>query len=276
MYFLPNEIWDYMGYQQFWRNKTGTNGIFTYSNFYTYDLVNIFGRLKRMVSITADPLATVHLLSIGLILMYFNRKQYYMSKLFVIIGIVLGVSKGSLVIIVTTILVYIYCCKSTKQLKIFLWVVGVCAVVVFNSQMNEYVDDLTVNTAVGNHYLSFRYGLENMTLFGNGLGMAGYTASAMGSAIVEKEYSESFFAVLSAQLGLVGVLLLYGFLSMICFNMAKEYKKNKEISYVLGIACIFSIMLESVVSSSSISMLGSGVFFVVAGLINRCNFGEEE
>lgn len=38
----------------------------------------------------------------------------------------------------------------------------------------------------------------------------------------------------------------------------------------------FSIMLESVVSSSSISMLGSGVFFVVAGLINRCNFVEEE
>lgn len=108
-----------MGYQQFWRNKTGTNGIVTYSNFYTYDLVNIFGRLKRMVSITADPLATVHLLSIGLILMYFNRKQYYMSKLFVIIGIVLGVSKGSLVIIVTTILVYIYCCKSTKLLKNF-------------------------------------------------------------------------------------------------------------------------------------------------------------
>ena len=270
MYFLPNKIWDYMGYQQFWRNKTGTNGIVTYSNFYTYDLVNIFGRLKRMVSITADPLATVHLLSIGLILMYFNRKQYYMSKLFVIIGIVLGVSKGSLVIIVTTILVYIYCCKSTKLLKKFLWVVGVCTVVVFNSHMNEYVDGLTVNTAVGNHYSSFRYGLENMTLFGNGLGMAGYTASAMGSVIVEKEYSESFFAVLSAQLGLVGVLLLYGFLSMICFNMAKEYKKTKEISYVLGIACIFSIMLESV------SMLGSGVFFVVAGLINRCNFVEEE
>lgn len=276
MYFLPNKIWDYMGYQQFWRNKTGTNGIVTYSNFYTYDLVNIFGRLKRMVSITADPLATVHLLSIGLILMYFNRKQYYMSKLFVIIGIVLGVSKGSLVIIVTTILVYIYCCKSTKLLKKFLWVVGVCTVVVFNSHMNECVDGLTVNTAVGNHYSSFRYGLENMTLFGNGLGMAGYTASAMGSVIVEKEYSESFFAVLSAQLGLVGVLLLYGFLSMICFNMAKEYKKTKEISYVLGIACIFSIMLESVVSSSSISMLGSGVFFVVAGLINRCNFVEEE
>lgn len=94
--------------------------------------------------------------------------------------------------------------------------------------MNEYVDGLTVNTAVGNHYSSFRYGLENMTLFGNGLGMAGYTASAMGSVIVEKEYSESFFAVLSAQLGLVGVLLLYGFLSMICFNMAKEYKKPKK------------------------------------------------
>lgn len=271
IYIIPNTMWDKIGFQTFWNNKNNTSGVvFKYANFYTYDLNKLFGRIKRLVSFTADPLASVHIITLGLILSMFYKNKSYMLKVLLLIALILGVSKGAIVILFCAVVVTIYMKMNSVIGKRIINGGVLAGGGVFFIVMREYMNSLTKNTATGNHYSAFLNGIQDMTFFGKGLGTAGYSVGATGAQI-SSDYTESFFAVLSAQLGFVGIVVVYGFVIFAAWKAMRLYKASKDNKHIIAAICVVSIAVESLFSSSSVSMVGSGIYFVVAG--NILNLG---
>lgn len=262
IWFLPDNIWENMGYGEYWHNKYGTTK-YSYSNFYTYD----FGpKLKRMVSIFADPLACSHFFGIALVILFTKYKKRFFEKTVIVLALAMGMSKATILLVVSMILVKYYT-KITNKLSryIFIMCLGGGALFCF-FYLSNYTASLSQNTSIGNHFSSFLYGLQNITLFGNGYGTAGYNVKTLGTTIDTKA-TESFFATCVLQCGLVGVILIYGFLLLLIFHLFKNYYKTKNNLSIIAIILIISIIVESFVSASSVSMLGTGLYFIIVGMI---------
>lgn len=125
------------------------------------------------------------------------------------------------------------------------------------------------NTATGNHLLSFVYGINNATLGGNGVGTAGFNVAEMNDEF-DDGYTESFFAILVAQIGSIGTGAFYLFLFLKGIYLIKEYREKNKNPYILNASIIlFSVTFESFISASSISMLGTSLFFIISGITER-------
>lgn len=267
--YSPSDLWTNLGYKTFNYNKSGSTYT-SFENFYTYD----FGfKLQRFISFTADPLATVHFLMFGLIIaVEFYKKRLAEVKIIIGICIVLVVSKSILIALACYIFVKYYTSLKYKSNKYFFKLLVAMGAVCFLIYMSMgYMNNITENTATGNHFSSFLYGLQNMSLFGKGLGTAGYNLTVNAASIdgFDNGYTESFFAVIMAQLGLIGVLLFYGFLGYIIVSCYKKYNRSREQVYLVSLILMFLMVVESLFSSSSITLIGTGIYFTYAGLADR-------
>lgn len=118
LYFFSDEMWLKMGFAEYWENKTGGNTRYNFVNFYTYDLG---AKLKRIVSIFADPLAYVHFIGIGFIILFFiYKKKYFFFKAIMVICLIMGISKGSVVLLISAIFVLNYSKIQSKFVKSYL------------------------------------------------------------------------------------------------------------------------------------------------------------
>ena len=108
-----------------------------------------------------------------------------------------------------------------------------------------------------------------MTLLGKGSDSAGYNAYIYGAEYFDSASTESFFSVCISQMGIVGVVTIYCFMILIVkkgYALYKTYKNNYAlVTFILGI----SVIIESFFSSSSISMLGTGIYFALIGIVNN-------
>lgn len=141
--------------------------------------------------------------------------------------------------------------------------------IILLSKLSDYSSGLTQATSAGNHFNAFIYGIENATLLGKGLGTIGYNASIMGLDRYDTGYNESFFALCIGQLGIVGTILIYFFMFSCIFSNYMLYKQTKSKYVFISVILLFAIFIESLFSASSISMLGTGLYFILSGLCNN-------
>lgn len=263
--FEPEKLWGVLGYQDYLRNKTGSLSTFSMENFYTYDLGL---RLRRFVSIFADPLAFAHFIAIGVSWAYLDRKYIgrWIRLLFSVVT-VLCLSKYHVVLLCCAIVLSVYFKSNSWRNKWIYQCMVVGMGVMVYAGLSVYTSGLAWNTSIGNHFNSLQSGLRDMTLFGNGVGSSGWNAAVLGSMeIAGGTYGESFFSTLSSQLGMVGVMLFYMFLIAIVIQNCRSYRMRKDKTVYLSILLVVSVTVETLVSASSISMLGSGLYFILAGM----------
>lgn len=263
---LPVDFWNSIGYADYWYNKTG-NLSYDLNAFYTYDLGF---KMKRMVSIFADPLANSHFLGLAFVILFskYKKSGFYLSKLVITVALVLGLSKST-VLLIACIIIANYYFRIKKKVLRCLFTVSVILIGIFVIlKMFGYASSLIQATSMGNHINSFKYGLMNASLMGTGYGSVGYNAIMMG-ADISREGLESFFSTLMGQSGIIGVVLMYGFLIMILTEMLKNYFKNKNINMQIALILLISTMIETLLSASAISMLGTGLYFCIIGVVYK-------
>lgn len=261
-FFDPEKLWMALGYEKYWANKTGNISAFSMVNFYTYDLGV---RLKRFTSIFADPLAFAHFIVVGYLLTcYIYPKKLYFVKLLFLVSCVLCFSKFHVVLLAVCIFLKIYSRNRKRENKQTCLIVAAAFAAVIFIFLISYLNLSTTRTATGNHLTSLLEGIRSITLFGMGLGKTGWNALLYGSSNNGKHFGESFFATISSQLGCVGIIPFYLFIICLIQNNLKYYKKSRY-TYI-SLILLISVGIESLVSASSISMLGSGIYFIFAGI----------
>lgn len=273
---IPNNaIWKALGYGDFLRNKQdGAVNLYkgVTANFYTWDLGFL---MRRLVSFTADPLATAHLIFLGLAVILCGKAEFY-KKLgykywilaaFLFIGCVLGFSKGTFIYMAILFGGLLYDRFENKVPK-SVWI-AICAVIVliFGGVIIYSYVNADKPTAIVNHVSGLLSGLKNATLWGNGMGTAGAVNSAITGASVHN--SESFFAVVLYQIGWYGMLILIIFWVSLLYRFLKQYKKEKNKDILFGLIILFGLTVDILLSESSVSAMGTGIYFILIGIMYR-------
>lgn len=274
IYILPDDIWNVMNYDVYYFNKNNMLYDGSFANFYSYD----FGpRLKRFVSITADPIATAHLLYFALVYLLFSfKRRYLLLKLLVIICCIFCFSKTLILMVFSTIILMGYLKIKTRKWRVIALILILVSLIFSLSIISLYLATLETNTAAGNHLMSLMYGLNNNTLFGDGLGTAGFNVISTGGDVEHAEATESFFAILISQIGILGTFVFYGFLIAKIYKLITLYRRYNN-HYILPTTCLLvGVTLESLVSGSSITMLGTGLYFVMSGIVEKLDVKSKE
>lgn len=263
IYFLNDNIWIKLGILRFYENSGIEGGIV---RFVSYD----FGKaIKRFVSITADPLATSHLLAFAFwcfLLQNKKTKEKLVCVPILFVCLILGASKGFLLMCIVAITLIIYTkINNIKLRRLCLFAFVIIGIFGFK-YLNYYTENVARATATSIHFQSLSNSIDTLSVFGTGLGTAGYNVEMRGMKS-ELSYNESYFATLLAQTGIVGIICFYSPLVYVDFIMLKKYLNNKEKDLLMAILCMSSIILESIFSSSSISMQGTAIYFIYCGII---------
>lgn len=267
IYLMPMSFWDSLNYACYYKQKNGVEFDGMYTNFISHD----FGiSLKRFVSVTADPIASAHLIGISLLGVFIMRRKLSMYSLLILLCSVLTFSKSLIFLIFVTVFVYIYFMLKKASLRFFFMLFSSVGLVFVYGFAESYVANLSANTATGNHLNSFFYALNNLSLFGNGLGTAGFNVIASGGIVDAAEATESFFAIMIMQTGVVGTLLFYSYLFLNVQKLILLYRKNQSVLVLFSVILLLDVSLESVASGSSIAMLGTSLYFIIPGIVQRC------
>lgn len=267
IYMMPISFWDTLDYADYYVQKNGTEFDGKYVNFISND----FGMpLKRFVSITADPIASAHLIGISLLGIILTHKKMSLFSLLIVLCSVLTYSKSLIFLVVVTVLVYFYSILKKDSSRFFFILFSSIGLVFIFGFAESYVANLSANTATGNHLNSLFYALNNISLLGNGLGTAGFNVIINGGIIDASEATESFFAIMMVQSGLIGTVLFYSYLLLIVKKLFILYRIQQNVLVLFSIILLLDILLESVVSGSSVAMLGTSLYFIIPGIILRC------
>lgn len=281
---LPeNCLWEFIDLRSYLEKKI--NGPTFYTNgvspsFYTWDLGFL---LRRLVSITAEPLATAHLIFIGLALLicygpkklnFKSQKQYYLCVVLLTAGCILGFSKGTLVYmgVLALGLVYHRFGKNISRRTFIaigstIFAVGVCVIAVI-----YFLTD--GDTAITRHINGLFTGINNSSFSGNGMGIAGYANQAYTGATVSN--GESYIGVNLNQIGYFGVILLCVLWMILFVSNVRRYIKSPKTSELFPIVLMLGMSVDMLLSESSVSIIGTGIYFILLGIISRKNEKLEE
>jgi hypothetical protein len=241
-----------------------TNGLPT--NFTTYDLMPITGTIcRRLVSVFVDPLLTGHYLFIGFILAdTFVDKHKNIIKYILFLCSALTLSKGVILGYIFYVGLKLLKRLSYKDFKNSLGiglVSGLCILTISYSFVMKYLP--TSSTAI--HFKGFIGGITEASLFGNGLGTAGSITGVLTDSS-KMLTAESYIGTLNAQMGYVGLIIFIVYWGYIFIRLVRKGKlSNDKLSYNSAILLI-SVITESLFSESSITIVGTGLYFIFTGL----------
>lgn len=234
-------------------------------NFYSADLYLVFGMLRRMVSIVADPLLTGHFLALCIIILLYNnliknRLSYILILAILTLGVIFTLSKGAILVIAIG---YVYKVWKKNRGAALLFGISGFIIILYMIKNN------TLYT-IAQHTGGIVASLGN--IMGQGLGSAGNYSNLYDNA--SSSVAESYFGALLGQMGLIGFVL---FLFVLLFYIKQVLKKNKSVMARSIVAYILGITVEAFVSESSINFIGSGVAFIMFGILtNTLNPKKEE
>ena len=123
------------------------------------------------------------------------------------------------------------------------------------------------NSATIIHINGFIRGLSNLSVLGSGLGKAGTITGATTGTAKSLLAAESYIGVLIIQVGLVGfAFFAYSWFEV--FRVMFKTMKIKKNSIVASICVeLISVMIESLFSESAITIVGTGLTFILAGYV---------
>lgn len=277
MFFLGDEFWSKIGYSLYAVKMKGDladnliNGVTV--NFYTWDFFGV--PIRRLVSITADPLATAFLIFLGVAVLItkvipVNNKIGHANTnplIFVLLftASILCLSKGIFIFIALTMLVssYFFNWLPKSLLKVGTAIVSLAAVLILKS----YISNATTVTSSYNHLIGLQNGFENSKILGNGLGTAGSSVIMLTGA--ESNVSESFIGSLVYQLGIVGLVAFAYFIYIQMKNIFLMYKQKKSNILVLSLVLILGLCICMLLSDSAVSIMGTGIYFIIIGIAQQ-------
>lgn len=279
---LGDSFWNKIGYKNYAIKMKGNmeynlfRGVTV--NFYTWDFGGI--PIRRMVSITADPLATAFLIYLGVLIIFtgcisFKNKRkingFFVILIVLSISSFLSLSKAIFVLIGLTfwICAYFY----NWMPKSILRMATMLLLIVFIIILKSYVGNTDSVTSSLNHVMGLLNGLSASNLTGNGLGTAG--SSVIMLTGVESNISESYIGALFAQVGLIGGIAFLLFIYEQIKRLFKLYRIYKNKIIVLASVCMIGILVCMIFSDSSVSIMGTGIYFIIIGLAQRANLYED-
>ena len=225
-------------------------------NYYSADFYDLLGiNIRRLVGFTTDPLLTAHFIAFGAVIVLYDYSFKKLGLLILMgIAILLTISKGAILVVGFVVWYWIWRRSKTAALILLIPVVAVLGYVISRNTLGS----------VAIHFSGFLSGFNSNSLLGSGLGTVGNYATLSGSNI--NATGESFVAALMGQMGIPGIV---GFFCLfICY--LKEMKKHNpgEQAYAV-FSYIVAVFLESLMSESAINYVGSGIAFIVLGLLSQ-------
>lgn len=281
---LPdNALWNILDYGQYLQNKQ--DGIVSLykgvtRNFYTWDLGFM---MRRLVSITGDPLATAHLVCIGFMAFICFRydfvKKHHFSKAYIVTfvlllaGCILGFSKGTVVYIMILAAALLYDRYYDKLNRTMIMaVIGVMLVILTVFIVLSYVN-ADKPTAITNHINGLLSGLGNATLWGNGIGTSGAVNSAITGAAIDS--AESYFGVVLSQIGWYGIVIIASLWFRLLIKNFQGYLLYRSKEQLFSMILIIGLSIDMLLSESSVSITGTGIYFIIIGILYKRNSWKE-
>ena len=274
--FLPeNILWQKINYGEFLEKKLEYEPLLyrgVTRNFYTWDLGFL---LRRLISITADPLATAHIIFFGLLLLLtvemkkntISKKMCYFMTVILILGCILGFSKGTFLYLIVLLagMIYHKYGKKISTKKFFIGVGVICAVII--GALVVLYCTATNPTAITNHLDGFIKGFQNSSLFGNGMGTVGATNQALTG--YEITNSESYFGVCLNQIGYIGIILMCILWFTLLIRNVGRYLKYRENDCLFMVVLMIGLSMDMLLSESSVALIGTGIYFIFMGIYER-------
>lgn len=278
---LGDEFWIKLGYAQYMYVKQGTltSQLFkgVTRNFYTWDFSNI--PIRRIVSITADPLATAHLIFIGFAIIFsgcvnsfvnksFTKKnpnQYFVYMILLFMCSLLSLSKAIFAFMAITFAVIAYYKKIfPPKLVKYGTVIGGVLILLY---ILRGIQDITVATATSNHVVGLINGFQYSSILGKGLGTAGVmTAKIANNSITT---SESYVGTYAQQIGYIGFAITLIYFINIYKQLLVNWKKYRNRYTILAMALFLGIIFEMFFSESSVSVMGTCIYFIFIGIATK-------
>ena len=271
---FKDSIWKMLPVYQYQVNK-GTTYEFYMGvplNYYTWDYYDLIHRVvRRLVSVFADPLITGHYLFLGFVLsdavLPYGKKQIF-TKCFLAISALLTLSKGVYISFAVYILMKIIRGKSYKDIVIYIFSV-IIGISIISILLYHITTVYLPTSSIGVHFKGLVDGFKDLSFLGNGLGNAGGITGILNDTDSSSLSSESYVGVLTAQIGLIGLLVYIIYFMTNMFLNLRRYKAENITVFFSATVLLFSVLLESILSESSISILGTGLYFLLAGIANN-------
>lgn len=282
--FLGDIFWTNIGYTEYAEKMKGNvisdfiNGVTV--NFYTWDFGGI--PIRRIVSITADPLATAFLVFLGAVIIFINKRVIGEGRInikfdnilffLLIVTAFLSLSKAVFVLAVVTALVCAYFFGWVKKslLKIYIFTIGIMAIFI----LYFYVNNVGRVTSSLNHIMGLINGITSANLLGNGLGTAGSSVIMLTGA--ESDIAESYIGALFAQTGFIGGIAFILFMTFQAKNLIRLFEVYKDKKIIISIVCLVGVIICAFLSDSAISIMGTGMYFIISGISQKDELYQDE
>lgn len=271
---LRDRFWESINYSYYAVNIKGNlpwtlrNGVT--ENFYTFD----FGLIpvRRMVTITADPLASAFLMFLGAAIIYIGfvsmRKkggmlnQYFVYFVLLIVCSLLVLSKAVFVFIPIVLFVITYFKGRIPKalLKPLATIGGFGGITLIIWYAKTYGGTGSAIT----HVLGLVNGFSISNILGNGLGTAGVSAAMIAGEDVSS--AESYIGTLSAQMGVIATISFMAFCVIIITRLEKIWKQHHSKFTLLAISLLCGLIMCMLFSESSVSISGTGIYFMLIGM----------
>lgn len=274
-FFLGDAFWSKIGYTYYAEAIKGNGGWTIVNgvtvNFYTWD----FGfMLRRLVGITADPLATAYLIFLGVAIVVTGcvreRSTGRINKFWfcaLLCGIcALAVFSKAIYVLALVLPVMVayfnkWFPKWFMKAAIAVGGVAVVAVLVLYLRHSE-----TVSSAVV-HITGLLKGFAAMGMLGHGLGTAGVQAAMLAGETVAA--AESFVGSMAVQVGLLGVGAFGAYLLVLFVRLIHLWNRYHSRFTLLALALLPGLVICMLFSESSVSIMGTGIYFILIGLAMR-------
>jgi hypothetical protein len=274
-FILGDDFWRAIGYTQYAIDLKGNtewsiiNGVTI--NFYTWDFLE---PVRRIVGITADPLATAYLLFIGAAIVVTGcikeKTNKQLIKFWFCAGLagissILVFSKAIFVLIPIMLLIMCYFNEWISK-KIFIITASVGGVIIAIG-LALYLLSADSITATLVHIKGLINGLLSMSALGNGLGTAGVGAAMLAGA--EVSAAESFIGSMAAQIGFLGLCAFLIYIYMVFRKLLTLWRFYHDKITLLAIVLLCGLMICMLFSESSVSIMGTGIYFILIGIANK-------
>lgn len=282
-FLLGDMFWTLIGYEQYAVDFKGNETLFrgVTVNYYTWDIGG--EPIRRMVSLTADPLATAYLLFFGCALLmtgcrYKNHGRRLLSAnmklnlkdmilMLFALATVLTFSKAIIVLFAVLVLSIAYSQKWQSRWMIVLGTIAFGVLILAYLYVITFTNQTQSSSAY--HVTGLVKGLENASLLGEGLGTAGVNVVMYTGA--KSNVGESFFGVLAVQLGTLGLLLYVIWMYYVLHALKRAAGAKEDRIIPLSILLLKGLFICMLFSESAVSISGTGVYFIMMGIaLNKC------
>jgi len=280
-FILPENFWLAIGQEEYYLMKEGRvpQGSL-YLNMYFWD----FGEpVRRIASVTGDPLLSSYTLLYGTLLLGFwmfsigpgKMRVGHLVAFLTLVAMIATLSRGAVVTLLGGILSLMIALQSTWIYATIL-ITGIATILatvgLFGDLILQYI---TGRSHINGILTGLATSLEHP--FGIGIGLSSNVALSRATALeVDLDFisgGDSYFGSSASQIGIVGVILVYSiFIGIaVCLYRQRKYLRRSGAPYVwiytATIVMLSGLIFTSLLNESGFSFVGSGLIFLTSGIL---------